>query len=358
MRVDDFDFPLPAERIARFPAERRDASRLFVLHRAREQPGELVSRTHRLVSELPELLNKGDLLVLNDTRVIPARVRGHKPSGGRVELLLCEPESDDGQRQLWRALYGASKPVRPGVTLVFRGGLTAELVESLGEGMGRFALHAAQGVRAALEVAGELPLPPYLGRAPDESDRERYQTIYARHEGAVAAPTAGLHFTPALFEALAARGVSTATVTLHVGPGTFLPVRVQEVAEHRMHHESYVVPPDTVSRIAATRAAGGRIVAVGTTSLRTLEAAAAVAQQSGAVPGTVAEGPGRTDIFITPGYRFCVVDALLTNFHLPRSTLVMLVAALTGRGALLEAYAEAVREGYRFYSYGDAMLIL
>lgn len=342
MRLEDFDYDLPPERIARYPAPERDASRLFVLDR----PSRF---SHRTARDLPALLDPGDLLVLNETRVIPARIEGAKPTGGRVELLLVEAEEPDGPSQKWRALYTASKPVRPGVPLTFAAGLTATLIEPLGEGLGRFELEAAGGVRAALEIAGSPPIPPYLGRPPQACDRERYQTVYARVEGSVAAPTAGLHFTPRLLAALEARGIEVVSLLLHVGPGTFLPVRTERVEDHRMHDEPYVIPERTAARVGAAKAAGRRVVAVGTTTLRALEAAAG--------PDGVRAGDGRTDLFILPGYRFRVVDALLTNFHLPRSTLLMLVAALAGRDTILAAYAEALREGYRFYSYGDAMLI-
>jgi S-adenosylmethionine:tRNA ribosyltransferase-isomerase len=342
MRLEDFDYPLPETQIARYPKGERDASRLLVLDRN-------AGRSHHEFRELPRLLDPGDLLVLNDTRVFPARLRGRKPSGGRVELLLTEPEDPDGTAQRWQALYTASKAIRPGMRLDLGGGLAAELIEPLGEGLGRFWLRAPQGVRPAIDEAGEVPLPPYLHRAPEPSDRERYQTIYARAEGAVAAPTAGLHFTPSLLSALEARGVRMASLTLHVGPGTFLPVRDEDLGRHRMHEERYLVPEATAREVAETRARGRRVVAVGTTSARALESA----WEGGALRA----GPGRTDLFILPGYRFRAVDALLTNFHLPRSTLLMLVSGFAGREVILDAYAEAVREGYRFYSYGDAMLL-
>ena len=298
---------------------------------------------------MPDILHPSDFLVLNDTRVFPARLRGRKPSGGAVELLLVEAEEADGPAQRWRALYTSSKPLRPGIVVPLGEGLGATLLEPLGEGLGRFLLEAPLGVRAAIEAAGEVPLPPYLERAPEETDRERYQTVYARAEGAVAAPTAGLHFTPALLGAIEDRGVRIARLTLHVGPGTFLPVRSERIEEHRMQEEAYLVPEETAEAIRAARSARRRVVAVGTTSLRALESAGA--------SGEVQAGAGRTDLFVYPGYRFRVVDTLLTNFHLPRSTLLMLVAAFGGRERILAAYAEAIREGYRFYSYGDAMLV-
>lgn len=344
----DYDFELPDALIARAPHPQRDASRLLVVERSAR------GNVHDSVRALPERLRSNDLLVFNDTRVIPARLVGTKPTGGRVELLLVEPEGLDGTEQTWRALYTASKPVRPDQCLRFGDGvLEATLLEALGEGMGRFQLRSQHGVRAAIQRVGALPLPPYLGRAPDAADEERYQTIFAKVEGAIAAPTAGLHFTPALLDALKQAGVNRATVTLHVGPGTFLPVRVDDLSLHRMHEEPYVVPAQTAALIADTKARGGRVIAVGTTSLRTLEAAADPES-----PGCVRAGPGRTALFIRPGYTFRTIDALFTNFHLPRSTLLMLVCALAGRERILRAYADAIAAGYRFYSYGDAMLIL
>jgi S-adenosylmethionine:tRNA ribosyltransferase-isomerase len=342
MRLKDFDYDLPPTHIARYPCAQRDAARLLVLDR----PARL---SHRHVRDLPELFDPDDLVVLNDTRVFPARLRGRKQSGGSVELLLCEPEAPDGPTQCWRALYTSSKPLRPGAVVQLGTALEATLLEPLGEGLGRFRLEAPQGVHAAIEAHGEVPLPPYLGRAPEEIDRERYQTVYARAEGAVAAPTAGLHFTPALLGALEDRGVRIAFLTLHVGPGTFLPVRSERVEDHRMHAETFVIPEKTAEAVRAARCAGRRVIAVGTTSLRALESAAD--------RGQVRAGSGRTDLFIYPGFRFQVVTALFTNFHLPRSTLLLLAAAFASREAILSAYAEAVREGYRFYSYGDAMLI-
>ncbi|WP_373049221.1 tRNA preQ1(34) S-adenosylmethionine ribosyltransferase-isomerase QueA [Vulgatibacter sp.] len=349
MKTSDFDFQLPDELIAQSPLEARDASRLLVLPRAGGAP------SHRAFRDLPDLLLPGDLLVLNDARVIPARLRGAKvESGGRVELLLCDPLGPVGDRAAWRCMGGSSKPLRPGKFLRFTDGAGALDAEILAVHEGGFVDVAFAADPDAfldrLEGLGELPLPPYLGRPPEEADRERYQTIYARERGAVAAPTAGLHFTEAIFARLVARGIERATVTLHVGPGTFLPVRADDVSEHRMHAERYQVPDATAAAIARTRERGGRVIAVGTTALRTLESAA-----DGR--GGVRAGPGVSELFVTPGYDFRVVDGLVTNFHLPRSTLVMLVAALAGHQRLLAAYEEAVRERYRFYSYGDAMLV-
>jgi S-adenosylmethionine:tRNA ribosyltransferase-isomerase len=330
--VADFDYELPEELIAQAPLPERDASRLLVLPRAE---GEI---QHRTVRELPALLAPGDLLVANDARVIPARLRGRKQgTGGKVELLLVEPLGGAD----WLALGQSGNPLRAGqrveilgspveIVQVREGGELVVRLPIEGDALWRF-----------LDEAGELPLPPYIRHAPGAQDRERYQTVYARERGAVAAPTAGLHFTPALIGALRERGVGLAFVTLHVGPGTFLPVRAQRTEDHRMHRERFAVPAGTAQAIQAAR----RVIAVGTTALRTLEA-------SGGRPGE-----GSTDLFITPGYQFRTVDGLFTNFHLPRSTLLMLVAALAGLARIKDAYREAVARRYRFFSYGDAMLI-
>ena len=344
MKVADFDYDLPPALIAQQPAAQRDASRLLVLDR---DTGRV---THRAFGEIGEELRPGDLLVVNDTRVLAARLHARKPTGGRVEVLLVEPVSGDA---VWRALLSGSRSLRPGMRLHVTDRLEIHLLERDGD-VWRLALRSEAGDPEALALsAGAMPLPPYIVRTDHDPraalDRERYQTVYARAPGAVAAPTAGLHFTPALLEALKARGVEVASLTLHVGPGTFLPVRSDEVESHRLHEESYALPPATVEAVRRTRARGGRIVAVGTTSARTLEAAA--------TGGDLAAGAGRTSLFIYPGHRFRVVDALVTNFHLPRSTLLMLVCALAGTASTLAAYREAVREGYRFYSYGDAMLV-
>jgi S-adenosylmethionine:tRNA ribosyltransferase-isomerase len=280
--------------------------------------------------------------VLNDTRVIKARLFGHKASGGAVEVLV---ERVLGEFEAL-AQIRASKPPKPGTELLFGDGKRAGMIERAGE---FFLLRFVEPVLAVLDAIGQLPLPPYIEHAPVSADDERYQTVFAREPGAVAAPTAGLHFTDAMFEALAGAGVARATVTLHVGAGTFQPVRVDNVAEHRMHHERYRIPPETIAAIHRTRAAGGRVVAVGTTSLRALEASSR--------QGVLTEPEGDTDIFITPGYEFRLVDALITNFHLPKSTLLMLVSAFVGHERILAAYRHAVEAQYRFFSYGDAMLL-
>ncbi len=345
MRRSDFDFHLPPELIAQHPIPDRSASRLFVLD------GGGAPNRHLVFRDLPTLLEPNDLLVLNDTRVVPARVYGIKDSGGRVEILL---ERAVGERE---ALVHAraSKGLREGARVQLPGGHEARMRGRDGD---LYLLEFSAPVLEYFEAHGDMPLPPYIERAPDLQDRERYQTVYARVPGAVAAPTAGLHFDAQVFAALDARGVRRAHLTLHVGAGTFQPVRSDEVAAHRMHGERVVVPRAVCEAIAATRAAGGRVVAVGTTVVRSLEAAAAAAAASGGVEaGEVAPYEGVTELFITPGYRFRVVDAMVTNFHLPQSTLVMLCAAFVGRERLLAAYAEAVRERYRFFSYGDAMLL-
>ena len=335
--VRDFDFELPPELIAQMPLPERDASRLLVLPRS---GGPL---QHRGVRDLPSLLRAGDLLVANDARVIPARLHGQKAgTGGKVELLLVEPLGGAE----WLALGQASKPLREGQQIEVFGSLIQIVqVRGGGEFVVRLPLEG-EALWEFLESKGELPLPPYITHAPGPQDLARYQTVYAKERGAVAAPTAGLHFTPELIEALRVRDVPLVQITLHVGPGTFLPVRSERTEDHRMHSERYLVPAMTAEAISRTRASGGRVVAVGTTALRTLEASQGRA------------GPGATDLFITPGYTFRAADGLFTNFHLPRSTLLMLVAAFAGLDRVRSAYAEAIARRYRFFSYGDAMLMI
>jgi S-adenosylmethionine:tRNA ribosyltransferase-isomerase len=353
MKLSTFDFALPEELVAQEPVSPRDASRLLVLPALRQAEDGLspaAAPEHRTFTDLPELLAPGDLLVLNDTRVIPARIEGRKESGGKVELLLVEPlEPGLGLGTGWRAMGQASKPIRAGSVLDF-GALSARVEEVEGEGFYRVRLdREGAALEAALAAVGRVPLPPYIRRAPSEADRERYQTVLARAPGSAAAPTAGLHFTDRLFARLAARGIERTTVTLHVGPGTFLPVRTDDLDTHRMHGERFEVSEHAAAAVAACRARGGRVVAVGTTSVRTLEAA-----WTGARLGV---GPGRTTLFIRPGFQFGVVDALVTNFHLPRSTLLVLACAFGGTDRVLAAYGEAVARRYRFFSYGDAMLM-
>ena len=332
MDLAEFDYQLPEDLIAQGPLPERDASRLLVL------PRRSGSIDHRLVRELPGLLAPGDVMVVNDARVIPARLHGRKEgTGGKVELLLVEPLLGAD----WLALGQASKPLRVGARVEVLGSrIEIVRVREGGELVVRLPLEG-DALWRFLDEAGELPLPPYIRHAPGPADRERYQTIFARERGAIAAPTAGLHFTPALIEALRGRGVGLAPITLHVGPGTFLPVRAQRVEDHRMHRERYFVPEESARAIARA----GRVIAVGTTALRTLEASQG------------RPGPGTTDLFITPGYQFRAVHGLFTNFHLPRSTLLMLVAAFAGLDRTRAAYGEAVARRYRFFSYGDAMLI-
>jgi len=334
MQLSDFDFELPAELIAQHPAASRSASRL--LHVGRD------TLTDLRFDALPGLLAPGDLLVFNDTRVLRARLRGSKASGGRIEALV---ERVTGECEALVQLR-ASKPPRPGGRLSFRSS-GATVVGRIGE---FWQLRFDEPVPAVLERDGELPLPPYITHAPDAEDERRYQTVFARAPGSVAAPTAGLHFDQPLLAQLRQRGVGLAFVTLHVGAGTFQPVRVEDLALHRMHAERYEVPAAAADAIAAARAAGARVVAVGTTSLRTLESAADA-------HGQVRAGSGETCLFVTPGYRFRVVDRLLTNFHLPKSTLLMLVSAFAGVGRIRHAYAHAIAQRYRFFSYGDAMLL-
>jgi S-adenosylmethionine:tRNA ribosyltransferase-isomerase len=340
MRVADFDFDLPPDLIAQFPSAERGSSRLLHVDPA----GALHDRWFR---ELPSLLCPGDLLVMNDTRVIKARLFGQKDSGGRVELLV-ERVLDEFEAL---AFIRASHAPKPGSRI--------QLAEAIGlDVMARrddlTRLRFSQPVLEVLDRLGQLPLPPYIEHTPTAADETRYQTVYASEPGAVAAPTAGLHFDDAMLGVLHERGVRTARVTLHVGAGTFQPVRVEHIGDHRMHSERYTLPQATVDAITEARARGGRVVAVGTTSLRALEAAA---QKTAAQSGQLAAGSDETDIFITPGYRFQVVDALITNFHLPRSTLLMLVSAFAGVETIRAAYAHAIRERYRFFSYGDAMLL-
>lgn len=346
MRLSDFDYHLPEELIAQHPLPERSASRL--LHCAPD------GLHDRLFTDLPRLLRAGDLLVFNDTRVIKARLHGSKASGGRIEALV--ERVLDARRAL--AQIRASHAPHSGSVLHFDGGATAE-VEAREEGF--FVLRFDTDVAAFLERCGELPLPPYITHPADARDEERYQTVLARAPGAVAAPTAGLHFDEALLDELRAGGVGIATLTLHVGAGTFQPVRVENLSEHVMHAERYEIPVDLAERVAATQRAGGRIVAVGTTALRALESAAVDAPPG--MPGAALRpGPGETRLFITPGYRFRMVDVLITNFHLPKSTLLMLVSAFAGVERMgvermRAAYRHAVTQRYRFFSYGDAMLL-
>ena len=339
MKKSDFYFELPEELIAQTPLLRRDASRLLCLDRA---TGET---EHRSFTELPELLREGDCLVMNDSRVLPARLLGSRLSGGSVELVLLR---DLGEGR-WECLSRPGRKTKPGTELSFGEGQLRATVESVAEGGNRIVRFDYEGIfLEILERLGKMPLPPYIKE--ELEDSERYQTVYSRELGSAAAPTAGLHFTKELLARIAAKGVTLCYVTLHVGLGTFRPVKEDEIEDHAMHSEFCIIPEETAKAVTETKRRGGRVVAVGTTSCRTLES---FAREDGSLPA----GSGWTDIFIYPGYSFKCVDALVTNFHLPESTLIMLVSALAGREQVLAAYREAVRERYRFFSFGDAMFI-
>lgn len=375
LRTADFDYILPPDLIAQAPAPERDRSRLLVLDR---NAGVM---QHRIFRDLPEYLLPGDLLVINEVKVIPARLFGRSERRHLIEvLLLCEVEADPDLKRAgtscWEALVKPSRQVRTGDRLALADEtITAEVIEKRGEGRHLLKLAYDGKLADLLWQFGQMPVPPYIKRqrsaissqqsAKDDLtspypipypldpvllDRERYQTVYAKHEGAIAAPTAGLHFTPELIETLTRQGVAVAPITLYVGPGTFRPIRVEEVSAHQMESERYIVPEQTALAVKAAKREGRRVIAVGTTTVRALEHAA--------VDGDVRSGAGATDLFIYPGYRYRCIDALITNFHLPRSTLFMLVSAFAGRDAVLAAYCEAIALRYRFYSYGDAMLIV
>ena len=358
MQTADFHYELPPELIAQEPLPERDQSRLFVLPRATR------IFEHRSFHDLPSCLRPGDLLVLNNTRVLPARLRGAKePSGGAIELLLLEELAQN----TWRVMLKPGKRVRPGTQLLLNDragnptGISAGVLSKNDEGHCEVAFAGTKDICLELENCGDIPLPPYITRSGGGAHAEdflRYQTVFAREPGSVAAPTAGLHFTPRIFAALAEKGIETAEVTLHVGLGTFAPVKTAQIEEHPMHEESFDLPSETVDKIAITRAAGHRVIAVGTTAFRVLESAAALHG------GKLLPARGRTRLFVYPPYQPRIVDCLLTNFHLPESTLLMLVSAFAspgcndGRDLILKAYTEAVAQKYRFFSYGDAMLIL
>ena len=337
MKLEDFDYDLPPELIAQMPARERTSSRLLHLDGVTGALSELG------FSQIATLIAPEDLIVLNDTRVIKARLVGRKKTGGRVELLVERVLSHEEALVQMRV----SHPPREGSTLVISGDIDVTVLERRG-GFFRVRFERCNDVFALLEREGSVPLPPYITHTPDATDEARYQTVYARERGAVAAPTAGLHFDQVLLDRLRARGVTIAYVTLHVGAGTFQPLRETEISAHKMHSEWYAIPQETVDAINATRERGGRVLAVGTTTLRALETAGAAQMRSGF---------GETNLFIVPGYRFRVVDRLVTNFHLPKSTLLMLVGAFAGIENIRRAYAHAIRSRYRFYSYGDAMLI-
>jgi S-adenosylmethionine:tRNA ribosyltransferase-isomerase len=343
MRIADFDYPLPPSSIAQEAIEPRDRSRLMRLPRKEGAPTDHVFR------DLPGLLRPGDLLVVNRSRVFPARLLGRREGGAAAEVFLLRDVGDDR----WEAFVRPGRRLRPGAIVAIDATLTATVeTAAVGpEGRRVVYLRAETGsVEAALERAGHVPLPPYIRRPDRPEDRARYQTVYARERGSVAAPTAGLHFTPALLDALRAAGIGIAEIILHVGPGTFRPVTAEQIEDHRLEPEPYVIPAETADAIASARTSGGRVVAVGTTVVRALESAAGE-------EGTVRAGSGETALVVRPGFIFRITDALVTNFHLPRSSLLLLVAAFAGRERTLGAYEEAVRRGYRFYSYGDAMLL-
>ena len=339
MKKSDFHFELPAELIAQAPLPERSASRLLLV-----PPGE-AAFADLGVRDLPSLLQPGDLLVFNDTRVIPARLFGNKATGGRVEILIERLLANNEAR----AQLGVSKSPKPGSRIALDAGGEAEVLARDDAGFWHLRFHLPEPLENWLLHAGRLPLPPYIQREPGADDAERYQTVFAKEVGAVAAPTAGLHFDDALLDALRARGIEFGHVTLHVGAGTFQPMRVDDIHEHRMHSEWINVGAELVQQVRRTRASGGRVVAIGTTVLRALESAL--------VDGELQPFAGDTSIFICPGYRIRSVDALLTNFHLPESTLLMLVSAFAGKERIVAAYEHAVRERYRFFSYGDAMLL-
>jgi S-adenosylmethionine:tRNA ribosyltransferase-isomerase len=351
MKTSDFDYHLPEASIAQTPLEPRDSSRMLVLHR------ETGSLEHRVFNQIGEYLNPGDLLVLNQTRVIPARIYARKQTGGKVELLLLRKQDD----LTWECLVGG-KGLRVGSTVVVNDGPQAEIVQLL-NGSERL-VKFSEPIEPYFPKVGHVPLPPYIHEKLD--DPERYQTVYAREPGSAAAPTAGLHFTPRLLAELQAKGVKIVYVTLHVGLDTFAPVTEEEPEEHKIHTEWCELSTVTADAINRTRANGGRVIAVGTTSVRTLETAGIGNRKSENVPGSPPSIPdsrvtsfiGPTSLYILPGYEFKVVDAMITNFHLPKSTLIMLVSAFAGREKILETYETAIKEGYRFFSFGDAMLIL
>jgi S-adenosylmethionine:tRNA ribosyltransferase-isomerase len=338
--LSSYHYDLPPELIAQHPLDQRDQSRLLHLDRA---TGDIV---HRVFHDLPELLREGDLLVRNRTRVFPARLIGHKPTRARVEILLVHPLTDGR----WKCLMQPSGRVKPGTSVELPEGGVAEVGEFLGDGSRPVRLHLPDDFSTWIDRAGAIPLPPYIRRTADAHDRDTYQTVYAREDGSVAAPTAGFHFTPEIFERLAGKGVDVLDVVLHVGPGTFLPVKTERITEHHMHPEYCTIDRETANRINTARDAGRRMIAVGTTTVRTLE--------SFREGDRLGWGERWTEIFLHPGNPVRMIDGLITNFHLPESTLIMLVASFAGYQPIMNAYREAVLERYRFYSYGDAMVVL
>ncbi len=348
--IEDYSYDLPQASIAQVPAPRRDSSRLLVVDRSKK------SISDEMFTDLPGLLRPGDLLVVNDTRVIPARLFGRKESGGKVELLVLEHQSSAGREFETRwCLLRSAKPAKRDALLLFSAGLTGQVKEIGGNGLVRIAFKGDRSIDSLLEEEGQMPLPPYIRRKEGSPlsrlDEERYQTIFSKKKGAVAAPTAGLHFTQGLIERLKTAGISITSVTLHVGYGTFQPVRTRDIRRHRLGKELYSIDPKAAGVIKETKERGGRVVAVGTTVVRALETAVGKS-------GHIRSGDGETDLLVVPGFTFKVVDVLITNFHLPKSSLLFLVSAFAGLGLIRKAYEAAIEKGYRFYSYGDAMLIL
>jgi len=342
MKLAEFDYNLPKDLIAQYPAKERDASRLLVIDKLKGSVG------HGNFSDVLEYLNPGDCLVINDTKVIPARLWGVKEnSQTRVEVLLLEQK----EKNLYKALIRPGSKLKPGQKILFNGGKLSAQLLSKGAGGAEIKFNANGNLLDILEDIGEVPLPPYIERKPETQDRQRYQTVFAKNKGAIAAPTAGLHFTPELLDKISKKGVNIARLTLHVGYGTFKPVKEEDIENHDIESEHFEISPETAEMLNKTKQNGGRIIAVGTTSTRALET---IAGKNGKIIAT----KEKTNLFIYPGYKFKFVDALLTNFHLPKTTLLMLVCAFAGRDLVFKAYREAVEEKYRFYSYGDAMLII
>lgn len=341
MRLQEFDYPLPEELIARFPAEKRELSRMMVLRRSDK------AIEHRIFREIVDILDENYVLVLNNTKVIPARLFGKKETGAKVEVFLTKKIAED----VWECLTKPAKRLKEKAKILFPGKLEGRVTEVKSEGKRVIAFSPPGRLKEVLQTMGQIPLPPYIKRAPQKIDYERYQTVFAQKEGSVAAPTAGLHFTEEILNQLREKGVKICYITLHVGLGTFKPVSVEEITKHKMEEEYFEISESTADIINSAKKGGKKVLACGTTVTRALETAASD-------KGTIKAASGWTSLFIYPGYKFKVVDALLTNFHLPKSTLLMLVCAFAGRNFIMEAYNEAVRKKYRFYSYGDCMLIL
>ena len=342
MRIEEFDYHLPTSLIAQYPSLQRGETSLMILHR---QTGAI---EHRAFRDITQYLNPGDLLVMNNTRVLPARLIGKKETGGRIEMLLIP--SWNGIKGEWKALIKDSRKVKRGARIRFEEELEGE-IEEVKDGKGKISFFYQGKVMDILQKIGHIPLPPYIKRGDEPLDRERYQTVFAERDGSIAAPTAGLHFTHALLQSLKENGVRTTTITLHIGIGTFSPVKAHDIEDHTMEAEWIEISEKTAREIEETKARGGKLIAVGTTTTRALESFS-----NG--KGGVKPGKGTTSLFIYPPYRFCVIDGLVTNFHLPKSTLIMLVSAFAGKELLMKAYQEAIRRKYQFYSYGNAMLII